>query len=65
MTEANHQLLLAQIVLKAGDLSNTIHNFSECNKQGDKEVQLKLPISPMCFGQIGFWRHLVYHCLGL
>ena len=72
----NHRLLLAQIVLKAGDLSNTVRDFdeavrmttklnNECHRQGDEEVRLKLPISPMCdrndktpmcVGQIGFYK---------
>lgn len=76
INEANHRLLLAQIVLKAGDLSNTVRNFdeairmttklsNECHRQGDEEVRLGLPISPMCdrndktpmcVGQIGFYK---------
>lgn len=76
INEANHRLLLARIILKAGDLSNTVRNFSEavkmttklnneCHKQGDEEERLKLPISPMCdrndktpmcVGQIGFYK---------
>ena len=68
--------LLAQIILKAADLSNTVRDFEEaarmsaklteeCHRQGDKEVELGLPISPMCnrgdttpmcVGQIGFYK---------
>ena len=72
----SHRQLLAQVILKAADLSNTVRDFDEakrmamklCNeshKQGDKEVELNLPISPMCdrndptplcVGQIGFYK---------
>ena len=70
-----HRILLGQIIIKAADLSNTVRNFSdaaslskklsdECFRQGDKETQLGLEISPMCDrnnatpvpkGQIGFY----------
>lgn len=68
--------LLAQIVLKAADLSNTVRDFeeanrmstrlnNECYRQGDKEIELGLAISPMCdrkntdplcVGQVGFYK---------
>ena len=71
-----HRQLLAQIILKAADLSNTVRDFEEarrmsaeltreCHRQGDKEVELGLPISPMCdrndktpmcVGQVGFYQ---------
>ena len=73
---AEHRRLLAQIILKAADLSNTVRDFEEavrmseklteeCHRQGDKEVELGLPVSlmcnrndktPMCVGQIGFYK---------
>lgn len=76
INKENHRLLLAQIILKAGDLSNTVRDFdeavrmttklnNECHRQGDEEVRLNLPISPMCdrndktpmcVGQIGFYK---------
>jgi hypothetical protein len=51
--------LLAQIILKAADLSNVVRDFDEasrsscnlseeCHRQGDREVELGFPISPMC-----------------
>ncbi|OHS98480.1 3'5'-cyclic nucleotide phosphodiesterase family protein [Tritrichomonas foetus] len=75
-TKESHRQLLSQIVLKAADLSNTVRDFdeavrmttklnNECHRQGDREVELNLPISPMCdrndktpmcVGQIGFYR---------
>ncbi|OHS96158.1 3'5'-cyclic nucleotide phosphodiesterase family protein [Tritrichomonas foetus] len=74
--KAEHRQLLAQIILKAADLSNTVRDFdeairmtkklsNECYRQGDREVELGLPISPMCdrkdttpmcCGQIGFYK---------
>lgn len=71
-----HRRLLAQIILKAADLSNTVRDFEEaarmsaklseeCHRQGDKEVELGLPVSPMCdrndtnpmcCGQVGFYK---------
>lgn len=68
--------LLAQIILKAADLSNTVRDFeeatrmsgkltNECYRQGDREVNLGLTISPMCdrrntdplcVGQVGFYK---------
>jgi hypothetical protein len=70
-----HRLLLAQILIKAADLSNVVHDFSECEVlsrklaaetqcQGRREIELGLPISPMCnpddqtplcVGQVGFY----------
>lgn len=58
-TDKDHRQLLAQIVLKAADLSNTVRDFNEANRmalqlckethrQGDEEKRLGLPVSPMC-----------------
>lgn len=55
----DHRQLLAQIILKAADLSNTVRDFGEANrmaakltdethKQGDEERRLGLEVSPMC-----------------
>jgi hypothetical protein len=75
---SEHRLTLAQIVLKAADLGNVIRDFDEasrvakclvkeCFRQGDKEMELGLPISPMCgrsnaaplcVGQIGFYKYV-------
>lgn len=55
----DHRQLLAQIVLKAADLSNTVRDFNEANRmagklsdethrQGDEEKRLGLDVSPMC-----------------
>ena len=75
-SEPEHRRLLAQIILKAADLSNTVRDFEEasrmsaklseeCHRQGDKEIELGLPVSPMCdrndknpmcCGQIGFYK---------
>jgi hypothetical protein len=54
-----HRLLLAQIILKSADLSNTVRNFETAAEstdnlmnefffQGDYETELGLEISPMC-----------------
>jgi hypothetical protein len=70
-----HRLLLAQMIIKAADLSNVVRDFSEAermskrfvaemHRQGKIEIELGLPISPMCdpndqtplcVGQIGFY----------
>jgi hypothetical protein len=58
-TNPEHRLLLAQIIIKAADLSNTTHEFHdseamsiklliESQRQGRMEIALGLPISPMC-----------------
>ena len=57
--DESHRLLLAQIVLKAADLSNTVRDFNEAmrmsqklteetHRQGDEEKRLGLKVSPMC-----------------
>jgi hypothetical protein len=57
--DAAHRLLLAQIIMKAADLSNVARDFDEAarmsnalvaetHRQGRLEIALKLPISPMC-----------------
>jgi hypothetical protein len=71
----DHRLRLAQIIIKAADLSNVVHEFSECEalsmklaaetqRQGRREIELGLPISPLCnpddetplcVGQFGFY----------
>jgi len=54
-----HRLLLSQIILKSGDLSNTVRDFNaaeimskrlqlESFRQGDLEEKRGLPYSPMC-----------------
>jgi hypothetical protein len=73
--DASHRLLLAQIIMKAADLSNVARDFDEAARmsgilvtetrgQGRLEIELGLPISPMCnphdqtplcVGQIGFY----------
>jgi hypothetical protein len=70
-----HRLLLAQIIIKAADLCNVIRDFPVCEalssrlaaetrRQGQREIELGLPISPMCnpddptplcVGQVGFY----------
>jgi hypothetical protein len=74
-TNAAHRLLLGQIIMKAADLSNVVRDFDEAarmsgilvtetQRQGRREIELGLPISPMCdpndktplcVGQIGFY----------
>jgi hypothetical protein len=71
-----HRLILAQIILKAADLSNCTRDFDEarrmsenlvreCFRQGDREIEMGLTVSPMCdrrvgtpmcVGQAGFYR---------
>jgi hypothetical protein len=70
-----HRLLLGQMIIKAADLSNVTNHFDETermskmlfietHRQGKIEIELGLPISPMCnpndktplcVGQIGFY----------
>jgi hypothetical protein len=55
----SHRLLLAQIIIKAADLSNVMQDFvkaeqlsktliAETQRQGRLEIAMGLPISPMC-----------------
>jgi hypothetical protein len=57
--DSSHRLLLAQMIMKAADLSNVLREFSvseqlslaltrECRRQGEIEIAHGLPISPMC-----------------
>jgi hypothetical protein len=70
-----HRLLLAQMIIKTADLSNVVRHFDESerlskmliietHRQGKIEIQLGLPLSPMCnpndetplcVGQVGFY----------
>jgi hypothetical protein len=70
-----HRLLLGQMIMKAADLSNVVRHFDESerlstmliietHRQGNIEIQLGLPLSPMCnpndetplcVGQVGFY----------
>jgi hypothetical protein len=70
-----HRLLVGQMILKAADLSNVVRDFDEaarmatklgeeCRAQGALEIEIGVPISPMCdpsdqtplcVGQIGFY----------
>jgi hypothetical protein len=78
-TNASHRLLLAQIIIKTADLNNVTQKFDESEKiskllfvenhrQGRIEIELGLPISPMCnpnddtplcVGQVGFYTFVV------
>jgi cAMP-specific phosphodiesterase len=57
--DRSHRLLLAQIIIKAADLSNVAQKFdeaeqlsrlliAEARRQGQIELALGLPVSPMC-----------------
>jgi hypothetical protein len=74
-TNATHRLLLSQMILKSADISNVVKHFEESermskmlmmetHRQGRIEIELGLPISPMCnpndetplcVGQVGFY----------
>jgi hypothetical protein len=75
-SNATHRKLLGQMMMKTADLSNVVRSFGEAERQskqlvletrrqGKVELELGLPISPMCdptdetplcVGQVGFYK---------